>query len=295
VEEGEYQTDQAGEVIEVLAPVLDEATPPRTPISALFAPDDSADPEEIQRRRARCAEQLLNRTNRLLRWYRAVSRRADVTELTRAQVSPFQFAASGAAPPAWLAPLQYESPGQPAPLDAAQISAVVHQGLATGREPGVAELFLLDAERALHLGRFREAVLFCWSTIDSVFNQKYDQLANSALDGEWAVSREFLTGVDYGLRHKMSAGMHLFANRSLFREPNELWNRMTASYNRRNAIIHRGENATEEEARQAIDVARRIVEIMNSIHVPAAGAGVPPSPPADTESASSGPRRRRGK
>ena len=95
--EGDYQTAQVGEVVEVVGPLLLEGTPPRTPLRARFNPEDSADPEEIQKRRARCGEQLLRRINRLLRWYRSASRRADVTELTRAQVSPFQFQAIGAA------------------------------------------------------------------------------------------------------------------------------------------------------------------------------------------------------
>jgi len=41
------------------------------------------------------------------------------------------------------------------------------------------------------------------------------------------------------------------------------WN--SASYSKRNAIIHRGENATEDEATQALAVARRIVQIMGEI------------------------------
>jgi len=54
-----------------------------------------------------------------------------------------------------------------------------------------------------------------------------------------------------------SAGMHLVANRSLFREPGNLWHRLSTSYNKRNVIIHRGENATEDEAVQAVAVARQ--------------------------------------
>jgi hypothetical protein len=90
---GDYQTAQVGEVIQLVAPILLEGTLQRTPVRARFNPDDSADPEEIQKRRARCGEQLLRRINRLLRWYRSVSRQADITELTRAQVSPFLFEA----------------------------------------------------------------------------------------------------------------------------------------------------------------------------------------------------------
>jgi hypothetical protein len=44
---------------------------------------------------------------------------------------------------------------------------------------------------------------------------------------------------------------------------------MTISYNKRNDVIHRGENATEDDANRALDVARRIVAVMDGIPVPA--------------------------
>ena len=127
---------------------------------------------------------------------------------------------------------------------------------------------MLDAERALHQGRFRETVLFCWSTIDSVFNRRYDALVDVALAGEWGEARDFFKGMDFKLRNKMSAGMYLLGDRSLFREPGDFWQRLSASYSRRNAIIHRGENATEDEATQAIEVARRVVQIMREVQSP---------------------------
>jgi len=108
-------------------------------------------------------------------------------------------------------------------------------------------------------GRFREAVLLCWSAIDAVFNHKDDSLVNLALEGEWRAAREFFTGVDFGLRNKMSAVMHLVANRSLFREPDDLWTTLSTSYDKRNAIVHRGENATEDESLMALELARRII------------------------------------
>jgi hypothetical protein len=265
--EGDYQTALGGELVQVVPPPLLEGTLPRSSVRALFTPEESADTDEIQKRRVRCGEQLLRRINRLLRWYRSVSRQADITELTRAQVSPFQFAAAGAAVAAeWTAPLEFEAAGpQPGVLTLAQMTQAVRDGLAGDNEPDVAELFLLDAERALHQGRFRETVLFCWSTIDSVFNRRYDALVDAALVGEWGEARNFFKGMDFKLRNKMSAGMHLVADRSLFREPDSFWERLSASYSKRNAIIHRGENATEDEATQALAVARRIVQIMGEV------------------------------
>ncbi len=281
VAEGEYDTGKPQARLEVVAPQLLEGLAPRTQVRARFVHPHTHDQNEIERLKARDADQLLWSANRLLRWYRAVTHRAEMVEVTRAQASPFEFVViRGPADALWGVPLRYEG-GGPAPLDmpVGEITERVRAGFASGEEPDVAELFLLDAERALTQGRFRETVLFCWSTIDSVFNRKYALLANAALAGEWAEGRDFFTGIDYGLRHKMSAGMHLFAGRSLFREPDGFWDRLTVSYNKRNAIIHRGNNANEDEARQAIAIARQVVEIMNATPVPGA-AGASSSVPA---------------
>ena len=265
--EGDYPSAPVGEVVQVGAPLLLEGTPPRTPVRADFDPEDSADTIEIDKRRVKCGEQLLRRINRLLRWYRAVSRRADVTELTRAQVSPFQFAARGVSSrPEWAAPLEYVAVGPDvAVLTLEQTTQAVRDGLTGGNDPDVAELFLLDAERALHQGRFRETVLFCWSTIDSVFNRKYDALVDAAMTGDPGEARNWFKDMKFGLRNKMSIGMRVVANRSLHAEPDGLWERLVTSYGKRNKIIHEGQNATEDEAMKAIAVARRVVQIMGEV------------------------------
>jgi hypothetical protein len=59
--------------------------------------------------------------------------------------------------------------------------------------------------------------------------------------------------------------MHLVAKRSLFREPDDLWEMLSKSYKKRNAIIHKGENATEDEAHTALELARRMMHLMNSL------------------------------
>jgi hypothetical protein len=280
--DGEYQTAQAGEAIRISAPPLLEETSPQTIVSATFQRDEIPDPNERQRVRTEDADRLLRRTNRMLRWYRAVRQRADITELTRAQASPFRFEVVGPGDPTgWIDPIEYEEVGPtPLILTGQELTDRVRNGLASGRDPDVDVLFLLDAERALQQGRFREAVLFCWSTIDSVFNRKYDSLVDVALADDWGDARAFFKGLDFGLKTKMSAGMRFVANRSLFNEPNNLWARMSDSYTKRNHIIHRGDNATEDEARQAIEVARSIVDIMNRIPIPPTtgqGAGSPRS------------------
>jgi hypothetical protein len=241
--------------------------PASTSVGAIFKHPDVPNRGERQFLRLRDAEQLLRRTNRLLRWYRAVSGNAEVIELTRAQASPFRFQVLGE-PSAedWGRLLSYEPEGRrQSSIGVGELSEAIRNGLSSGDEPSVADLFLLDAEQALYDGRFREAVLFSWSTIDAVFSRKYDTLVNAALAGEWGPAREFFTGVDFGLRNKMSAVMHLVANRSLFREPDDLWGAVSTSYSKRNAIIHRGENASEDEARAALEVARRIIGVMETL------------------------------
>jgi hypothetical protein len=269
---GEYVGGPAGETIRIELPPLLEGTLPRSIVRATCAHAETDDADVIQREKARDADQLLRRTNRLLRWYRCVSGRTETVELTRAQVSPFRFEVIGEHNSVnWTQPIAYEEQGPaPAYLTIEQISESVQHGLASGNEPDVAVLFLLDAERALQQGRFREAVLFSWSTIDSIFNQKFDALVDAGLDGEWAAAREFFKGHDFGLRNKMSAGMRLFAKRSLFAEPAPFWDHLSTSYAKRNDIIHRGQNASEDEARLAIEVAHAVVSVMRAVALPSA-------------------------
>ncbi len=99
----------------------------------------------------------------------------------------------------------------------------------------------------------------------SVFNRRYNVLVDTALLGEWSEARDFFKSLDFKLRNKMSAGMHIVAHRSLFREPGDFWQRLSTSYNKRNAIIHRGENANEDEATQAVAVARQMLRIMHEV------------------------------
>ncbi len=159
--EGDYAGSGGAQTVRVLAPVLAEGMPPQTSVQANFVKLDSADPDEVQREKARDASQLLQWTNRLLRRYRAVTRRADIIELTRAQASPFRYEVVGAATPEWSTAtpewstaVEYEPTGpQPVPLTVEQTTDAVRNGLLGGTEPSVADLFLLDAERALHQGK----------------------------------------------------------------------------------------------------------------------------------------------
>ena len=239
-----------------------------TVVSFTLAHPDTEDPDERRRLKSRQADQLLDLTNRLLRGYRSITKNSAITELSRAGASPFRFRTDAdlSSSAAWESELAYQADLPKKLAKGAQtITRRVRDLFALGTEPEVADLFLLDAERAVHEGRFRESVLFCWSTIDSTFSRKYDDLVDSTLEGEWAEARDFFKGVDFGLRKKMSAALYLVSGRSLFRESGDLWQQLSISYNKRNGIIHRGESANEDDARRAVNVARRVVEIMSAL------------------------------
>ena len=141
----------------------------------------------------------------------------------------------------------------------------VRQGLSGRTDPDVATLNLLDADYALSVGRFREAVLLCWGAIDSTYVRKFKTLVDERLGEEWSEGRDLLKGIDFGLRHKMTTGLRLLTGRSLYAEPENFWQELSASYGLRNRIIHEGQVAHEDEAKVAIKVARRIVQIVASL------------------------------
>ncbi|HEX2568407.1 MAG TPA: hypothetical protein VH877_02535 [Polyangia bacterium] len=234
-----------------------------------FAVPDDLAREAQQARRLQEAKKFLGRLNQLLRWYRAASRRADIVELTLYRASPFSFFIAGTDVP-WGEEVRFASrPSRDIPEG---VTDAVRRGLVMGVEPDVADLFLLDAEEARHTGRFRETVLFCWSTIDAVFNREYDKLVDRALANEPKESRKFFKGLDFGLKNKMSAAMYLIAGRSLSREPDGLWEDLSESYAKRNSIIHRGDVANEDDATRAFRVASKVVEIMRAIAAQASQA-----------------------
>lgn len=236
----------------------------RTEASTVFVPPSRLVDDEAKQNRIKEADRLLRRVNHLLRWYRAASRQAQITELSRAQASPFRFTVEGT-PKDWCEPLEYEAAPVPPPANLTDVLSTVLDGLSSNSDPPVATLSLLDAEYAIKTGRFRETVLFCWSAIDSTFGRKYETLVDNALAGEWSEARTFFRGhADIPMRHRMSAVMHLVANRSLYREPG-LWIELSTSYDHRNNIIHRGDNATENHAELALRVARKVVSIMDSL------------------------------
>jgi hypothetical protein len=221
---GLYPKGQPSVDFEVGEPNFLPDVQPRTAISMTTVQPDTENASEQNALNAWQAKQVLGLTNRLIRCYRAIARDSTITELSSAMASPFRFqiVSEGANPPAWVSEFRYPAdPLKILPKRLATITNQVRALLAAGNEPEVAALFLLDAERALHDGRFRETVLFCWSTIDATFNRKYDELVDAKLTGEWATGRDFFKGVDFGLKNKMSAALFLVGGRSLFREPGD--------------------------------------------------------------------------
>ncbi len=260
---GEYATPGVGGSVRLVDGSLtssDGTVEARTQVSAVFDPSGLDDPEAQERQRQAEADRLLRRVNHLLRWYRVATGQAAVIELTRAQASPFRFfvAATGMA---WGgdSPLEYEAASLAVPAKGSRVSFgdAVRLGLGDGNDPDVAVLNLLDAEYALSVGRFREAVLLCWGAIDSTFVRKFKRLVDNQLTNEWAEGRDFLKGFDFGLRHKMTTGLQLVAGRSLHAEPDGFWRELSASYGLRNKIIHDGQIAQEDDAKLAIKVRGR--------------------------------------
>ena len=270
LEDGEYPTGLDGKnyllLLKAVDTAGDEAFPKRTQASSRFE-GTAVSESDIQRLKFSQIEKLLQQTNRLLRWYRASTGRGAVTELTRAQASPFFFRSlEENVPILWLEEVPFVSPlpshdGQ----TAQKITKIVKKGLVGRNDPEVSRLFLLDAEQALRDGRFREVVLFCWSTIDATFNTKYEQLVDQTLTGEWAEGRNWLKDNRFGMKNKMTAVLFLMTGQSLSRDTGDLWENLGRSYKKRNSIIHSGETAQEADAELALSVARKVVELMASL------------------------------
>ncbi len=267
--DGSYPTGAEGGSVDLVEQYISEwngSGTKRTAVSTVFEAPASAELEQQLTIKNREADALLRRTNRLIRWYRSETRQAAVVEITRVQASPFVFAEKDTKS-SWGDELIFEAdpPSLPATSSVTSIARKVRAGMASNNDPEVAKLFLLDAEQALRDGRFRESVLFCWSTVDATFNMRYEWLVDQMLDGEWAAGRDWLKDTRFGMKNKMSAVLFLTTGRSLFREPDDLWTNLAASYTKRNNIIHRGETAQEADAELALRVARKVVELMASL------------------------------
>jgi len=267
--EGSYETSPAGEPV-----VLRQAPPDQGPggltiVRVAGRMPASLSDEEKERAWTRLAQRLLRRTNRLLRWYRVLSRNSGISEVAQWQVSPFRmFIEDEVAGEVPVGALRFTTPNLATneAFDETSLSRL-REALASGSDPPVPDLFLQDAGFALAQGRFREAVLFAWATIDSEFNRFYDRLVVSRLSGDYSTGRNQLLGFDLGLRTKMTVVLHLLTKHSLFvlGQADGSWERLTASYTKRNGIIHRGDVAEQADAEIALEAAEWIIRKIDSI------------------------------
>ncbi len=272
LEDGEYPTGLDGKnyllLLKAVDTAGDEAFPKRTQVSSRFEGTAVLE-SDIQRLKFSQIEKLLQQTNRLLRWYRVTTGQAEVTELARAQASPYHFRIvkeEQNTSPIWTEPIIFEA--SPLPLGSGQtmqgVTQAVRTGLSGKNDPEVSGLFLLDAEQSLREGRFRETVLFCWSAIDSTFSQKYKTLVDSAIAG--ADEREsFINFRNASMRYRMSAGLYFCTGFSLYEQPDELWVKLFGSYSKRNKIIHDGDSAQETDAELALLVARQVIKFLATL------------------------------
>jgi hypothetical protein len=260
IPDGAYPTSPRGESIHILSRRESDDDGPFTVLKVEELIAEALTPEAEQRRWTVLDNQLLRRTNRLLRAYRVGARDSSISELSTLQASPFTHTVrleSGEVQPFGRLVLVSATPARS--LRAGRRDALLRR-LASGQEPAVAELFLQDAAFALQQGRFREAVLFAWATIDSEFSAVYHKLIGARLGDDYSEGRKQLLGLDVSLRTKMTVILNLLAGLSLFKTGSHGdWDRLSTSYGKRNGIIHRGEVADQEDAQNAVTAARWVM------------------------------------
>jgi hypothetical protein len=241
--------------------------PPLTLVRAGEPASALRDEEARQQFQLRLASQLIRRLNRLLRWYRVVSGNPSITEVSPWQVTPFRVIEPIDGVEALIGEIRYSADvfDIAEPLDNLA-SERLRTGLKSGAEPDVPSLFLRDAEFAALQGRFREAVLLSWATIDSQFSLIYKRLVQARLDGDYRAGIEELTGLEITLRTKMTVLMNLLAKSSLFiLGADGAWERLSRSYAKRNGIIHRGEVADQRDAEDAVASAHWVMERLSPL------------------------------
>jgi hypothetical protein len=274
--EGEYQTSTIGRAIR-LAHVAPDASTPRTVARMSVQVTGNPSEEQKQSEWTSLRKRLLPDTNRLLRIYRVVAQNPSVIELSSIQASPFrqyERPAGGDEIESTPVTVNASSPGA-FQLDDVAVAQVLDR-LKSDKEPGVPDLFLLDAQYSIEQGRFREAVLFAWATIDSQFNSAYDTLVRDRLKEDYSEGRKQLLGFDVSLRTKMTVLLNLVAGHSLYISGKaRLWEQLSASYGKRNSIIHQGEIATQEDAERAVEVARWVIDEVDQIARPQGTADHP--------------------
>lgn len=240
--------------------------------SCTFKPADGLSEDRKEAEKIKRAKILLAEVNRLLRWYRAAHCSPDTTELTLAQASPVRFTIGEMPDETDWAP-QFEREAD-APIaqnseDVAKANEAIASGFASEKqEPLLADLLILDANHAVQSGLFRQAILLSWAAIEGTFHSKFDQLVKEFLPGniEWKEGSEWLTDSRFGLRHKMTVGMRSVVGMSMYEiMGSDKWQEVGQSYKCRNNVVHNGFTATEEDARQAVQVADYVYKALKKI------------------------------
>jgi hypothetical protein len=239
---------------------------------AFEAADDLAE-EQKEVLKDRHAKNLLRETNRLLRWYRAVYRKPEVVELTLAQASPVRFTTGEYPKDADWAPAyvkEADAPFSATDYDFEALNVRIRNGFADKEngEPALDDLLLVDAQQARLSGKFREAVILSWATIEGSFLPTFRSLVKQFLpnEEEWAEGAGWLDDVKFGLRNKMTVGLRAVLGTSFYNIlGKDKWDRLGLSYKCRNGMVHRGSPVSEEEAQQALDVAGDVQEALTQI------------------------------
>jgi len=223
-------------------------------------------PDQRQQTAARQAKELLRQTNHLLRWYRFLTKNAAMVELTQARLSPIGFVQT-ADNVAYHEDLNFkdETPRSDH-LTGTELEIALQNHLNTGQEPPLAEMMQLDAKMAKIEGRFREAVLFSWSAIDSLFNTAYDRRIQAISGHGLGDSKEWFMGKqgEMPLKIKMTGMLYLLTQNS-FSFDSKKWQNLVVSYKKRNEIIHRAGHATEEDASQALEVTQWVTVFLQNL------------------------------
>ena len=215
------------------------------------------------------AKKLVSRVNRLIRWYRLLVQIPTMLEVTLSTASPFSLIEAQSGRLWWTKKFEFAPDPPPPPnfFKQSELTSQIQALYQSRQEPDVSEQNVADAKQALRVGRFREAVLLAWSAIDSVFSSYYDNRVSEVFPKETELSSaiDFLTGHTFGLKNKMTVMLFLLSGRSFYRESDGFWDRLSSSYTTRNNIIHSGHTASEDDARKAIEVAQRTVEMIEEL------------------------------
>ena len=209
----------------------------------------------------RCIGITVNDTNRLIRWYRYRTGHYHATEVTQQEVSPIVlFVHQDDEIFVHERDFRELTPELP-PLAPEQIEQIQND-IVQPVSPPTADLLLLDAQDALSKYRYRETILLAWIAIECAFDpfvrEKLLELIpdiNFERDSAGANIEQdlhFHTRADVLLK-----ALTGFSFRTETAPP--FWEQLRLSRRHRNDITHRGLDAQESEAQQAVEVAQEIL------------------------------------